>query len=893
MSDNTEKLVLVSSTGNSAILRSGAGYRYNVVNLPVPVLVVPAYTEYTVEYPSVEITYADGSTKDVSDCVTCNHPNPEIPGLFMLTFMLTLPGETPVEVWSSWVSIEEPPLLRGAATPWARENRTVADITRLVLEPQFQEALYASGAPLYNFMLSNAPSAVSTAALATIKGMQGYSTGDAVFLTGVMLPAGTRIESGDYTFTLKTPKLASHYVGGATYAQYHVVEYAGTYWMALSDTSSVPGEGEWLQGHPYDVSEEAIPAAGNIPVDSVWVIVDTDGYLFRVNALMYNGLGHYWGVYDPKRFYDYAPGDLVSVISDSVHYIYRRNDTDTSQKELELSFRPGNYKNPHWDEVYCATAQGQLRDPVVAPVTNATNSLVAKTGSVMESVFRIYARLANIPAELVDGLGLKRGVLTWALLYRTRNTYFGFKTALQAMGMTLEGLKRVHPSIKYYANGNNTPITDVYAEIGKCKEMARSIKANRLLTGNAKLPDVLPADASSVPYIRYSDDGATVERYVPASDTWTEMYRFEKLSGDFSPAEWDFNNNNRYYRATIGFLDRIAGDNLIDLGDGEEWLSDEAFSPISVQLDALFNYEIPIYIYLKMFVRLASVGYMAYVGTSGGVIGHDAECGDVRLRLYPSKVFDPVAVETKEYWPEVSYSVTRNGPYAVAEYEEALIAGYRLYRFDTNVYLKFSFSAGKEIHGFWVSPNSIGFVIGTLSPLYLCNGDVGLTADIYDTSTVNVGVEAYLWNYILSDDGYPWALDEVTPFADYYPVPCEFVSTWRGTAIGLVDYIDRITSPQGSVQYDRDGQGNIVPVEITDEVVDDEDDNIETSAGDILIALVGKELHIGGVVPKVLYLWHGEQIVGTIYLGDVPGMVDTGDIPGDDYLMRITFTENL
>lgn len=883
----SDKLVLVSTSGNSAVLRSGAGYRYNVVNLPVPVLVVPAYVDYAIEFPSVEVTYADGSTRDVSDFVTCNHPNPEIPGLFELSFMLTLPGETPVEVWSSWVSIEEPPLLRGTITPWARENRTVADINRLVLEPQFQEALYAVGSPLYNFMVSNAPSAVSTSVLDSIKGTQGYSTGDAIFLSGAMLPAGTIVKSGEYTFTLKTPKLASHYVEGNTYTQYQVVEYAGTYWLVLEDTKTVPGEMQWLQGYSYEIAEVSVPAAGNIPVDAVWTIVDTDGYLFRVEALTCNGIGHYWGYYDPNRFYDYAPGDLVSLVSDNVHYIYRRNDTDTSQREIELSYRPGNYRNPHWDEVYCASPQGQLRDPVVTPITNSTNSLVAKTGSVMESVFRIYARLANIPTPLVDALGLKRGVLIWALLYRTRNTYFGFKTALQAMGLTMDKLERVHPSIKYYAG--NTELTDVYAEIGKCKEMARSIKANRLLTGNASLPLPLPADASTLPYIRYKDDGVTVERYDADSEEWVEFYRFEKLSGDFSPAEWDFNNNNRYYRATIGFLDRIAGDNLIDLGDGEEWLSDEAFSPISLQLDTLFNYEIPIYIYLKMFVRLASVGEMSYVGSMGGAVYHDAECGDVMLRLYPSKAFNPVTLETKEYWPEVSYNVNGGVAYTVAEYDSTLIAPYRLYRFDTNVYLKFNFGAGKAIRGFWVSPNSIGYVLGNYEPLYLCNGEVGLTADIYDSSNIVVGVEAYKWNYIFSDDGDPWSLDDSTPFAGYYDIPCEFVCTWQGTAIGLVDYIDRITSPQGTVTYNTDGDGNIVPVEITDEVVDEDDDNIETSAGDILIALVGKELHISGVAPEVLYLWHGEEIVGTIYLGEVPDMVDPDNAAG--YSIRITFTE--
>lgn len=889
MSNNTAQLVLVSTSGNSAVLRSDAGIRYHVVNTPVSVLTVPAYVDYTVEFPSVEMTDTDGTTRDVSEYLSCNHPNPELPGLYRLSFMLSLPGDAPVEIWASYVSIEEPPLLRGAVSPWMRENRTVSDLSRIVMEPQFQEALYAVRSPMYNFMVSNTPKCVSAASLPRFKGIQGYALTKAIFLSTQQLPAGTEIRSGDYTFTLKTPKLAPDYVPGVHYGKYDVVRYTGTYWLALDDTDTIPSEDGWLQGYPYEVSEESIPEAGNIPVDSVLVTADAGGYLFRVDALSGITIGHYWGMYDPNSFYDYQVGDLVSVVSENVYYLYRRNDTDTSQKEIELSYKPGNYRNPHWDEVYCASPQGMLRDPVITPVTNASNSIVSKTGSVMDGVFRIYSRLAGIPMELVDALGLKKGVLIWALLYRTRNTYYGLKTALQALGMSITSLERVHPSIKYTSGG--TEITDVYDEIGKCKDMAKSIKAGRLLMSRYDLPTPLPADAAAIPYIHYRD-GGTVERYVPGTG-WTDYYEFEKLSGDFDPSEWDFSKNNRYYEATVAFLDRIAGDNLIDMGDGEEWLSDEAFAPISSQLDTLFAYEIPIYIYLRMKVRLASVGTMAHVGTMGGVVYHDAYGGDVEMRVYPSKMFDVVSLATKEYWPVVSVSDTENGTYAVADYDMSSLLDFRRYRFDHNVYVKFALPDGPMATGYWVSPYAIGRLVSMSEPLFLCNGEVGVTVEVSDTSSLTVTVSAYIWNYIFGNDGSPWETDEEDyeiPFAGYREIPSTFISEWHGTALAFTNYIDKVTSPQGNIYPSE--PPDLVPVVsdlVTQETISDSTviSDLVTSDGDTLYAFEGNDLYLSGTIPEVIYFWHGEVIIGTLYLGEIPYMTEA---PEGEPNIKISFT---
>lgn len=897
MSNNTEHLVLVSSNGNSAVLRSDLGYRYTVVNIPAPVIVVPAYIEYSIEFPSVEMTAPDGSVQDVSEYISCNHPNYETPGLYKLSFMLILPGNEPVEVWSTWLSIEEPPLLRNVISPWIRENRTITDLSRLVLEPQFQEALYAAGSPLYNFSGANSPKAISSTTLPNLRGVQGYAITNAIFLSTQLLPTGTIVTSGAYTFTLKTHKLAPEYVPDMHYRQFEVVHYAGTYWIALEDTDTIPGTSAWLSGYPYEIAEDTLPSVGNISLDTLTVMVDAGGYLFRVDALSNITIGHYWGIYNPNNFYDYAPGDLVSVIADNVYYLYRRNNTDTTQQAIELSYRPGNYHNPHWDEVYCSSPQGLLRTPVITPVTNATNSMVAKTGSVKDSVFRIYSRLAGIPMELVDALGLKKGVLIWALLYRNRNTYFGFKTALQALGMNLENLSRTYPSIEYYADGSDTPITDIYDEIGKCKDMAKSIRAGRLLMDGMSLPDPLPSDAGSIPYIRYKNNGDntsdTVEKYDPATGTWSDYYKFTKLSGDFSPAEWDFSKNNRYYRATIAFMDRIAGDNIIDMGDGEEWLSDEAFSPISSQLDALFSYEIPIYIYLRMKVRLASVGTMVRIGTMGGVICHDAYGGDVEMRLYPSKMFDVVSLATKEYWPVVSVSDTANGTYAVADYDMSSLLEFRRYRFDHNVYVKFDLPDGPMATGYWVSPYAIGRLVGMSEPLFLCNGEVGVTVEVSDTSSLTVTVSAYMWNYIFGNDGSPWDTDEEEyeiPFAGYREIPSTFISEWHGTALAFTNYIDKVTSPQGNIYPSE--PPDLVPVTsdlISQETIDDSTviSDLVTSDGDTLYAFEGNDLYLSGTIPEVIYFWHGEVIIGTLYLGEIPYMTEA---PEGEPNIKISFT---
>lgn len=880
--------ILVSSNGNSAILRTDER-RFSVSGIPTAALVVPAYVDYTIEFPSVEMTYTDkyGNpvTEDVSKYVSCNHPNPETPGLYTLTFMLALPGETPVKIWESWVSVEEPPLLRGVVSPWMRENRTISDINRLVVEPQFQEALYVSGAPLYNFSTANMPNAIGAASMKALRGCRAYSLGTSLFVSGPMLPVGTELRSGSDTYILKNTKLSPVYATGRRYSKYDVVSYGGTCWMVTEDeTYTIPGGNDWLEGYAYGTDATTLPSEGQVLLDSLWLNVDADGYLFRVDAVSCNTIGHYWGYYDPKRFYDYAPGDLVSLVSDSVLYLYRRNETDTSQKAVEEAYRPGNYRNPHWDEVYSATTQGVLRTPTVTPITNATNSLVSKTGSVMDSVFRIYAHMANIPEEIIDGLGLKKGVLIWAILYRTRNTYFGLEAAANALGISIDTLYRVYPSVAYYADGSATPIGDVYDEIGKCKEMAKSIKAGRLLMSKLDLPVNLPADATSVPYICYKDDN-TVEKYDTATRTWKELYRFEKLSGDFSVSEWDFTKNNRYYRAEVSFLDRLAQDATIDMGDGKEWISDESFSAVSLQLAALFEYEIPIYIYLRLFVRLASVGNMTRIGVMGGAVCHGAAGGDIELRLYPSKLFNSATLEIEEVWPVVRSSDTKGGPYTVAQYDMDFIGAYRRYRFGNAKYLRFSYTDGMSVTGYWSSPNSIGRLAGESNPLFIYNGAVGATIDFEYTATIHASVQAYMWNYILGT----WAFGDedgdgnVKPFAGYISVSFEFVAFWNKSAVEFIDAIDNVTSPDSVVVFTKEM--------IEDDLVDADDDNLETADGDTFVAITGGILSISGQLPKTLDLWQGDKIIGTFTFGEMPDLIPEGSTPSGSYTYRITFTE--
>ena len=64
---------------------------------PPPVLRVDAYTALHIEYPRV-VAICDGVETDISSLVTSNKPNTDVPGLYIISYVLPLPGQDSNEI---------------------------------------------------------------------------------------------------------------------------------------------------------------------------------------------------------------------------------------------------------------------------------------------------------------------------------------------------------------------------------------------------------------------------------------------------------------------------------------------------------------------------------------------------------------------------------------------------------------------------------------------------------------------------------------------------------------------------------------------------------------------------------------------------------------------------
>lgn len=922
----------------------------HLTQLPAEVLKVDAYVDYTIEYPRVEVYYGD-HVIDISDRVAVNHPNPETPGLYALDFTVSASGEKMTPIWRSWVSIEEPPLLRHIITPWNKENRVIADMNRQVIEPQYMEALYEAGVPVYNFQQANLSAAVNQFAVMKYRDARAIVVDNRLFITGPRLPAGTEVTVNGLTRTLGVNLLCPLFSKQDTYEAGSLVSYCGSDYYALEDiptreisdpndetktirASVLPttfGEEEdgvkhtyWLQGVYYSVEPMGLPD-GEYDLTSLWAVLDVGGYLFKMDLLRAFPVHHYWGCYDRKYFYDYAAGDLVSVIKDNVLTIYQRNDTSIEEKGLEETYRPGHYKNPHWTEVYSESNDTLLSDPIIKPYTNAANAVVSKTCPVREEAFRLYAKLVDIPYPLVDALGTKYSVLLWALLYRTRETFPGFKAAMNAIGMDLANLHRVYPSVVYsqFEGGLETEIKDIYTEIDKVKIIAKSVKADRIWYEGDTVPtrgvDNEAYEKYGPPWIRYSVEGEepdVVWTFNNETEQWEPFYKFTHIGSDRNVADYDMSVNNRYYRADASMLDRLASECAIDLGDGFQWIDDDSFAGLAVALNALLEYEIPIYIYFRLKIRLATVGHAQMIGVSKPVALQDAWGGSVGLKLFPGKYFDFVTLEVREAYPAVLYrydappSDSQDSDWTeYRDYDER--AGYRYFSFDQAVYLRLKFKQDTASFVFkvatgidyesedpvtrykwcWTSRYTIGCLGDPSSPgtddykvhpddhgfdgfvdatqmnptdserhgsdVYLCKGLAAITLRIA-TSTLKVTGEALMWQYVLTDDGSEWVMDESTPFADWEPLDnVKLWGCWVSTVASFKDMVVRVTSP-----------------EVQNLTFEWEDNTIK----------------IGGGVPRFLYFWDRLGFIrGMIVVPFVNRMVLDGD--SSDYLLKFTFEE--
>lgn len=933
-----------------------------LTQLPIEVLKVDAYVDYVVEYPRVSVSYGSYSV-DVSDRVSVNHPNPETPGLYALDFTISVSGEKTTPIWRSWVSIEEPPLLRHIVTPWNRSNKALADLNRLVIEPQFNEALYEAGVPIYNFQQANAPAAVSQFAALKYKDARAIVIDNRLFISGPRLPVGTEVTVNGMTRMLGVTLVCPQFSNQDVYTKGDLVSYCGSDYYALDDvpTRKYPDPNDetktitgsvlptatfsedgvdrtyWLRGCYYSVVPMYLPD-GEYELTSLWAVLDVSGYMFKMDLLRAFPVRHYWGHYDRKYFLDYAAGDLVSVVDDNVITLYQRNETSIAEDGIEEAYRPGHYLNPHWTEVYSASNNSMLRDPIIKPYTNSTNAVISKTCPAREEAFRIYAKLVDIPFALVDALGSKYSVLLWALLYRTRETFPGIKAAMNAIGMELSNLRRASPSVVYsqYSEGGiQSEIKDVYTEIGKVKEIAKSVKADKVWTEGRSLlykddPDV------DVPWIRYSQEGEdpdTVWVYKRNSGTsdagnWEKFYSFVHIGSDRDISEYDYSVNNRYYRADASLLDRLAEDGVIDMGDGLQWIDDDTFVGLSLALTTLLSYEIPIYIYFRLKVRLATVGHTRLRGISKPVFLQDAWGGPIGLKLFPGKYFDFVTMEVVECYPTVFYVYAddpANKPSSDSPdtdwtkcVEFVDMGTYRYYPFDRSVYLRIKYTGDNasliyrvargidyedrgEVLRYkwcWTSRYTIGclgypdspgtddyktltddhgfegFMDATQmdptdndrhgSDIYLCKGIAAITLRI-DTNTLKVTAEAYQWQYIFNDP--EWVMGEPPDglrFADWHPL----------------DGVKMIGCWVGDVASFKSMIYRVTSPEASNlECRWDTDE---------------PTLKVRGGIPRFLYLWDRQGFIrGMIIVPFTDRLVDKIDNPGeDDWQFKFTFEEN-
>lgn len=949
----------IPSYWNEFIGMSGGGATSDTLltvhlsSLPQEVLSVNAYVEYDVEYPRVEIHVGD-RVVDVSDKVTCNHPNPETPGLYALDFMLSTDGGAAIQVWRSWVSINEPPVLRRIITPWNRDNRIIADLNRLVVEPQFFEALYEAGVPLYNFQQANAPAAVSSCNVMGYRSARSFVKDGKLFISGPRLPVGTEVSIGGVARTLGVRMMSPQFRQASRYVQGDVVSYGGYDYYALVDiprrhvagtdtvSSVIPGSvyeynGSvvecWLRGTYYNIDTLGM-ASGERTLDSLWGVVDVGGYLFKMDLLRAFPVNHYWGLYDKKYFYDYAPGDLVSVVSNNVISIYQRNETSIAEKGMEESYNPGHYMNPHWVEVYSASNGSVLRDSVIVPYSNAANAVVSKTCPVREEAFRIYAKLVGMPTELVSALGSKYSVLLWALLYRTRETFPGFRAAMRAIGMDVADLHRETPSV-IYSSGSGE-IANVYDEISAVKRIARSVKADKVWYGTGS-PDLSERDprntveaAAGIPWIRYSNASDGVENadavweYDTTTYTWRKIYSFRHIGSDRSPLTYDFSVNNRYYKATVNLLDRLARDCVVDLNDGRQRVDHNFVGGVSSALVELLSYEIPIYIYFRLRMSLVAIGHASVRGVSSGVVLHDTWGGTVGFKLYPGRYFDLYDVAVKSVYPTVLYAyVYPDDDSGWTEYTDyRQLDGFRYFAFEQPVYLRLRYEplpSGVELeeveftpsgdyvpvedrNGKWVSqftigclgdasspgtgnygysddpPGYTGFKDATCMPsgsdLYLCKGIAAATMRI-SQSSLSVEAECLQWQYALDGEYEPtgepalWGNPAANPVWDSDDTAPRFAG-WVPTDANLLGYwsgdVGSFVSAVARITC-SDGE---LPFEW------------DTSDGTVLL--------IGGTAHRSVFLWNATgYILGMLQLGYVDNLVQ--DVDASEYWARVSFTD--
>lgn len=816
---------------------------------PPPVTLVPQYAAFSPEPPVVSIE-VNGTSVPASHLVSFNSPNTEVPGLYRVDYRLALPGDAfSSPIWSSYVSVQQCLALRRSAGQFVRDSYPLRTLSRLVMEPQFLEALHAAGEPLYGFMAANQHPSVHASALPQYAGAQAWGAvapyrGTAgIFITGRKLPQGSVIVYQRRLLQLREPVWPdpvgalrgmdeNHELTPSGYPKGTVVRKGDTSYICINDADDSIALGNpdyWKTGflYKFNVLNGDVPVlpSGPLPVgrggvEHIWITVDDQGYSFWVDMANVSSLGPYRGYYDRHQYADYCTGDIVSYISEDSVRLYRRKATDI-QPESTLAYPPGHHLNPAWEEIYAQFPEDRqplLSDYFIVPHTNASNAIVSKTWSVSEAMCEAYGNMIGIPPIIVKECGAKWSALLFALLSRTRNTYEGLRICLRAVGLDIETLRLSDPSIAYYCMPDTTmeKVDDIYEQHANLRKLLAHI--DTLAPGASAVPEdgnlrYVTADMISHGEGNPMDKDVSIQQYSKAEERWVTRYRFSVVE----PSQC---HNNRYYKAELNVLARMAEDAIVKLGDGEDWVKESAWAGNpSALLASVLSYEIPIYVYLTLHMRLYSETSMVMKGSvySGIFDGQRGGCKGI-LELHPSRHFSRSArgyvdVETGVFrlednaWKIVP--PTRTDP----------DTGIKVYEFDGLAYPIRIGAINTDRIAFvryWQSTHTFGLLgklesdttdnpvpyepgkfrnvtdpdINDETPLMLINGLVGVTA-LYRPKVLKANAEALRWMYVLKGEG--WELNESDAFTGMESILSSSYETYEGTVAELKEELSYIT----------------------------------------------------------------------------------------------------
>lgn len=814
-----------------------------IEQVPPEIEMVDQYGAFTPELPLVRLE-VDGKSFNVTQNVTSNSPNTEVPGLYRVDYRIDLNGTISSVFWESYVSIQQRPLLRKAASGWAREGYAIKTLNRLVLEPQFMEALHAAGEPIYGFMQANQHPSIRAGLLSKYAGVRIWgvplSGEQCIFIAGPQLPQGSVVVYNQRMLHLLEPVFAdavgsmrhmnpeTHIRPKTSYSAGAVVRQGKNSYICIADapkSTSLDNEAYWAKGHLYRFSnlsgEAVILPSGPLPprqgaLEHVWASVDDMGYPFWVDLLKIRSLGQYRGHYDKKSFADYGPGDIVSYVSENAIRLFVRKATDIPA-ESTLIYPPGNYRNPAWEEVYYhdpSDSNPLMSDYAVVPHTNAANAILSKTWCVSDEACTAYAHLVGIPQAIVDECGPKWSALLFALLTRTRNTFDGLRICMRAVGLDVKNLTLSDPaySCTWSEDGTESAISDIYEQHEKLRSLVASIHTLEPNGQFKETPGALRYDPDNPGAIQQFEDGK-----------WITKYSIDAIS----PAHI---HNNRYFDCDVDVLARLAADAVKDLGDKRPWIKATAWAgEYSRLLADIVAYEIPIYVYVRLHILLYDESKIELESTtySGILDGQACGCKNA-LELFPSYVFN----NTAHAFVKIPTGVFQ---YNGQDWIEINPSKYNsekdtyTYEFDTapeHIRVAVRETSGLSFAHYWASPYTTGLLgtpsaDGTLIPatnpevtdeseLVLINGYVGVTP-VYRYKAVSCkGASAKTWQYVLNEPSAEkhWTLSGTTPFADWGAIATTPIIPFENTVDALKSataYVHANSNSGATLPFEWDG----------------------------------------------------------------------------------------